>query len=716
MRMIFLSLILIFLLSASSVNAQDQLALEIKIKETPILVFNELQDAISLPVSANSLDEFEAIASEQGYLADELKQKLQTLTRLYLNPSIKHKDKYNKAESLMALLESISINAYDTGYLQMLKGRYIARSQNKYQQALPHYIQALNLIENEKGLKSQLLKQLSHFHLGELHRILHQSKPAQVHLKLYRDATYQLGNTYLIAHAEATLGKYYNKQDQLSLALQHYGEALRLSNQLEKPLLKADMQLQLARVYRDLESWEEALQYAHEADKGFKALNLDRLRSHCMTVMAMVHANQGLWNQAIDYYLNAQQLDYNDQNFLAQALNYHNLGEAHFKNGNSKTAFEFLFKSNAIFHSRNSKHYLVYNDLLIAEVAVAQKDWPLADKHSALALENAENLQLLDVQIEALQYQAEIKKGLKQYEEAFSILDKLLTLSLSTPQKADDKVNNTASILAEQKLKLEITNLLEKQDTLNFQLGRSRVILITAIIFLLLVSLVSINQWRRKNALALNLTIANQDKLIEPVSRLPGYRGFIDELNASHNPPSAVALVSLTGQLNADLAQGIQCNSNMNQLQLEALKSCTSGNAYLIRPGLFILTLIEQITGEALLSQCREAIDRDYGDTQLHIGLLPLPLLMDPEIRLSTEVHYGAAQLTLAAAMSLGDDKDYYVSIKALNFAPSAIFSTPLYLHLEKGIVRGLLKVETNGVKDEIQWPRWKSHENIEIS
>ncbi|MBE7215067.1 hypothetical protein MK852_08170 [Shewanella benthica] len=717
MRIFFRTVIFFLLLAAPSAYAQDHIALEIKLKESPVELLQELQASITLPISASSISAFERIASDQGYRVDELKHKLQLLTRLYLSAYVQEQDKYRKTEALLSLLEIIGTTAYDESYLQMLKGRYIARSQHDYQLALSHYDQALSLIESGQDLQAQLLKQLIHYHLGSLHRILHQDKLALIHLKLYRDTSYQLRSDYLIAHAESALGDFYNKRDQLSLALQHYSEALRLSNRQQKPFLKANLQLQLARVYRDLKAWDEAIQYAHDADEGFKALNMDRLRSHCMTVIAMVHANQNNWNQAIDYYLNAQQLDYKAQNVIAQALNYHNLGEAYFNNGNTKTSFEFLFKSNAIFLTKKSNHYLVYNDLLIAQVAVADKNWLLAKKHSALALHNAEKLKLKDEQIEALQYQSQAYRNLKQSDKAFATLDKLIALNLSTPEIRDTPTDYTSSVLAEQKLKLEVNKLQGESYVLSSQLARSRLLLITAVILVCLISLIGVNQWRRKSVLAVGLLEAKSQSVIEPVSGLPGYKGFIEELKTQDkDTPHAIALVSLTDQLNADINQGFQCNNNMNKIQFQALAHSLSAKVYLIRPGLFILSLRETITANDLLQKCRIAIDKDYGDTSIHIGMLPLPLLMDPDIKLSAEVHFGAVQMTLAAALSLGKEADYYVSIKALNFAPAAIFATPLYLHLEKGIMRGLLKVDTNGDKKKIRWPRWKSHEHLDIA
>ncbi|MEI6859357.1 MAG: tetratricopeptide repeat protein [Shewanella sp.] len=706
MRVFFILVTFWPLLTISSTYAQDHVAIEIKLKESPIELLHELQASITLPISATSVSAFEQVASEQGYQVDELKHKLQLLTRLYLSAYVKEKDKYRKAEALLSLLKIIGTTAYDESYLQMLNGRYIARKQHDYQQALPYYNRALSLLKSEQDVQAQLLKQLSHSHLGSLNRILHQDEEAIKHLKRYRYLTYQLENDYLIAHAESALGNFYRQRDQLPLALKHYSEALRLSNNSKKPFLKANLQLQLARVYRDFESWDEAIQYAHDADKGFKALKIDRLRSHCMTVIAMVHANQKNWNQAIDYYLNALQFDYKVQNIMAQALNYHNLGEAYFMNGNTQAALKFLFKSNATFIAQMSNHYLVFNDLLIAQVAVANKNWQLAQKHATLSLENADKLKLIDEQIEALQYLSLVYRNLKQYDKAYTTLDKLISLNLSKPDTHNKPKIHTLSVLTEQKLKLELQEVQDEKNTLDIQLELLKVQLITAMILIGFILFIGVYQWRKKNTLALNLLEEKDKSIMEPISGLPGYKGFIEEFDPQYkDAPLAIALLSLTDQLNADLNQGFQCNNKVNKINFEALSRHVTSNVYFIRPGLFALSLRASTTAHELLKKCRNAINEDDSDTSLHIGMLPLPLLIDPDIKFSAEVHFGAVQMTLAAALSLGRKADYYVSIKALNFTPSAIFATPLYSHLGKGITRGLLKIETNGDKEKIQWP-----------
>lgn len=98
------------------------------------------------------------------------------------------------------------------------------------------------------------------------------------------------------------------------------------------------------------------------------------------------------------------------------------------------------------------------------------------------------------------------------------------------------------------------------------------------------------------------------------------------------------------------------------------------------------------------------------------MGLLNLPLLADPALKLSAQQHFATLQMMLSAAITLGNQKDYYVTLKPRKFAYSAIFEPPLYLNIEKSIIRGIIKIETNGLKNDIIWPRWKSHQNVDLT
>lgn len=436
---------------------------EIELRETPQKMYDRLNQSISFPISFKNREQFERAAQEQGYSPDEFEHILQLLARLNLEPNVKTKVEFQDANSLIELLTSIAQTPLEQATVAMLKGRYIGRTEQKYQEAIAFYNQALSHINDSVDLGSMLLKHTIHEHLGLLHLVIRQDVPALMHFHTYRDIAYKLRNDYLIAAAESKLGHYYNKNQQLTKSLQHYSEAVRLSNRSNYPSMKTHLQLQLAKVYRDLKQWDEALKNAHEAAAGFKKLGNDTYLSSCMTVIAMVYGEQGDWNRAIDYYLNAQQLDAKRGNYIAQGLNFHNLGQAYSHLNDNVNALKYLLMANKIFTDKQSHHYLVYNELLIGEIAQSKQDWTLMMSHAEHALALASNLALLDEQKSALTQIALSAEKMQDQAKVISTQKRIIELNNTSKNTAKDPAV-AASVLAEQQLKLELNMVQGKLD------------------------------------------------------------------------------------------------------------------------------------------------------------------------------------------------------------------------------------------------------------
>ena len=71
--------------------------------------------------------------------------------------------------------------------------------------------------------------------------------------------------------------------------------------------------------------------------------------------------------------------------------------------------------------------------------------------------------------------------------------------------------------------------------------------------------------------------------------------------------------------------------------------------------------------------------------------------------------------MALACARSLEGSDDYYVALRALDFVPLSLFANPLFLHLEKGIERGLIRLDTNGNKEDVRWPCWENNQDRQL-
>lgn len=714
MRLLLLGyLILPLLFSPIAFSAQSQLvAQEIKLRESSAEFYQDLINTIPFELTFNNEVEFSRLAQEQGFTEDDLKERLQWLARVYLEPRVGVDNAISKAAQLIASLTNIANTPFDKSYILMLKARKVGREKQDYQQSIELYNQSLKQLNDAEDIATTLLLHTIHYQLGDVYRITLHKSQALVHFNQYRELAYQLREGYLIAQAEATLGLFFNRDEQYTKALQHYIEAIRVSEGLDKPFLQSVLTLRLARVYRDLESWDESLEYAHKAADGFKALNNDNYLSSCMTVIAMVYANQGKWNQAIDYYLNAQQIDVKRGNLTAQALNFHNLGEAYFNNAEPKTALDFLIKANSLFLQKKSKHYLVYNDILIAQVATELADWSMVNAYGAKGFLLAKEQNLLSEMIEALQYRTLALKHLGEIEKALATLDELLIYSRELAEQPKDDQAYNPSLLAEQKLKLQLNQLQGAKSDSDDSLQQFRLLFIITLLLATLISLVCINQWRSKRFLGKKSRVLVAESLLDPVTKLPGYRGFIDDIGAATQSPM-IAMMSLTGAQNSDLLLGQQQNNQQMQQLIDALTDTLAQNAYIIRPGLIAMTFSKQQDHQQTLDTIRVIVNQlaPHADISLHLGIINLPLLSNLDVKLSSEVHFGVLQMMVAGAISLGHSNDYYVTITPLNFAPAAIFSTPLYLHLEKAISRGLVKVECNDNKALIRWPKWQGVE-----
>lgn len=714
MHKLIVILVALLLSVSFSTLGRDLESEEIELRETPQKMYDSLNKSISFPIAFKNREQFERAAKEQGYKPDEFEHILQLLARLNMEPNVKSKVGFQDAKTLIELLTSIAQSPYEQAMVSMLQGRYLGRTEQKYQEAITFYNEALTRINDSFDIEAMLLKHTIHEHLGGLHLVLRQDVPALMHFHTYRDIAYKLRNDYLIAAAESKLGHYYNKNQQLTKSLQHYSEAIRLSNRSNYPSMKTHLQLQLAKVYRDLKQWDEALKNAHEAAAGFKKLGNDTYLSSCMTVIAMVYGEQGDWNKAIDYYLNAQQLDIKRGNYIAQGLNFHNLGQAYSNINDNVSALKYLLMANQIFKEKQSHHYLVYNELLIGEIAQAKEDWPLMMAHADNALALASDLELLDEQKSALTQIALAAEKLGDQSKTIATQKRIIELAQQT-QAPEKDAAVSPSALAEQQLKLELSMLQGKLDdriqaskTTNKLLALGG--LITAI---LMITIIILFKHRRKiRAQNVALMQLSQE---EPFTHHLGYAALLAHLGegrANPLPTMALGLIEFQGYLNSDIKHG-QYFANAVMTQLADLISATFAMpVYVIRQGVLAVRFTENIEPQQVITRMRQQLDERQLTETFNLGFIHLPLLAKSEMKMDPKLQFETVQMALACARSLPTNKDHFVTLRALDFVPSSLFAHPLFLHLEKGIERGLIRVETDANKEEIHWPCWENNQD----
>ncbi|WP_434952461.1 tetratricopeptide repeat protein [Shewanella sp. HL-SH4] len=715
MRHIIIWCSLVFIILSASANATDLELQEITFRETPQELYLELRSSTQFPLEFSNKSQFDLIAKKLDMSPDDLIQQLILLARLNLESNVNSDTKNEDALTLIKQLRIVATTTLDKAVIIMLNGRLSARETQDYTYAISQYNDALNKVSSDLSLQATLFRFSIHEHLSGLYRMVLQPSPNLTHLNRYREIAYQLRNDYFIALAELELGRYYNRRSEPAKSLQYYTEAFRVGNRINYPGIKAHAQLNLARTYRDLEQWDEALKHAHDATTSFQTFDQGSYTAEALTVIAMIYAGKKEWNKAIDYYLNAQQVNERLGNEIGQGLNSHNIAEAYLNLNNGPAALAAIAKANSIFIAKNVTHYLVYNEALYTEILIKLAMWPEAIEHAKKSLVLATEKNLTDQKLEALKYLSMSYRKVGDLNAAIDIVDEIIELSNGINAVEED--NSESSGLTEQKLKFDLSLLQTKVNEQKTALNDSQlmtILLLCSAIVIVIVLLVTIS---RSQKIIRAQREYKQQYLLEPISQLNGFRACILRLqNDKQSEISTFALLKIEALTHSDTQMGLTESAKIIQSFINELSQLLTADIYVIKPGQFACCFNHAINAQDLLSTIEgyvakttlfnpiiPSFNREKKLSRIYIGHINMPLLANPDISVSAELHFETAQYAIAAAMT--QTENTYVSIKTLNFAPATIFSVPLYLNLTQALKRGIIKADSNQIITEESWP-----------
>jgi hypothetical protein len=232
---------------------------------------------------------------------------------------------------------------------------------------------------------------------------------------------------------------------------------------------------------------------------------------------------------------------------------------------------------------------------------------------------------------------------------------------------------------------------------------------------LLLLVIIFMLQNRRKitakNAALTQLTLQ------EPFTHNLGYAALLAHLshNQSQESTTALAIIAFPTQLTADLDYGQYFSDAVTAQIANHLTDALAASVYVVRQGVFAVRFTQPIEPTQILSQVRLKLDEQQITHHFRLGFAHLPLLAKSEIKMAAKLKFETVQMALACARSLGGNNDYYVALRALDFVPLSLFANPVFLHLEKGIERGLIRLETNGNKEDVRWPCWENNQDRQL-
>ncbi|MCW3174331.1 tetratricopeptide repeat protein [Shewanella subflava] len=716
MRHFIVSCLLFLLLTPIGANADELEEQEIRFRESPQTVFQQLNENIQFPLSFSNSVEFDQIANKLNMAPELLVQKMILLARLNLESNVNSATKYDDAQTLINQIEMVLNRPLDQAVLIMLKARLKARKSQDYMFAIDQYNEALNKVSSDLSEEAILFKFTLHEHLSGLYQMVLQPAAQLSHLNRYREIAYQMRNDYFIALSELELGRYYNRRNEHAKSLQYYSEAFRVGNRINYPGIKAHAQMNLARTYRDLEQWDEALKHAHDAATSFQALGQDSFTSEALTVIAMVYAEQKQWNQAIVQYLNALQVNERLGNEIGQGLNHHNLAEAYFNLDNGPAALTSIAKANAIFTAKKVKHYLVFNEALYAQILMKQSMWIEAIEHANKALTLAKEKNLKEQELEALKYLSTAYRQLGDLASAINIVDSII--ALTNVKEEQQSTPSATSELTEQKLKFDLNLLQNKIKEQATEINHKHFLIISLASLLIFIAIILLVALSRSNKIISAQREYKKQYLLEPITQLNGLRACLQRLTPDKIADiSTFALVKIEALTHSDTQMGLTEAAKVIHHFINDLSQILTADIYVIKPGQFaccfhhtigadeLQTAIDNYLAKAVLDNpAIPCFNRNMAQSNIYIGHLSLPLLANPDVNISAELHFETAQYALATAMT--QSQSSYVSLKTLNFAPATIFSAPLYLNLTQALKRGIMKAESNQAITEKSWPK----------
>ncbi|WP_298768622.1 lipopolysaccharide assembly protein LapB [uncultured Shewanella sp.] len=708
MRSLLLFLSIALLMLSFSVKSEDEFINEVKLRETPHLALQDILARLPNKYTFDEQVEFSQLVRASRLSSAEFKHQLMQLARIYLltdiDIDISVNERYQLAKNIITALEKTIETPLEKGMLLMLKGRYLKQTAQDYIAAIDLYKQALDHIGLQSSQQALLLKYILYEGLGIMYRMVKQSALSLSYLNQCKAIAFSIKNKYLIVKSEIYLGRYHQTKEELKESLEHFTQAIKLSEHIKMPALRAELYMQVAHVYKSLRQWDDALKYTQEASFIYTKIKKEHKIIAAIRFMAMIYAEKGQWNYAIDYHLTALQSDIHLGNYIGQAIDYHNLGEAYFRIKDYEAAYSYLKKADVIFSKKKASHYLVYNDLLLADISLVLKQFTMAKTYAISAFDNAEQLNLLNEKKQALQLQITIYKQLKQFAKALFALENWLQLGSEVEKNAKNQRHANA-MLAQEKLQSILLNANHQHNSDMSLQTRYQLILMALLGLITFIFIAYIGLWRNRHHLRCMLTEQSTFIDTDPIANLPGYSAFISTLSKSNlNQACSIILCSLTDQLNADLSLGFQANRDLHQTQHHAISHTFNAQVFYIRSGIFALYIPQHTNTTDFMQEFRTFLNQHHWQTHFHIGLLNLPLHADPAIKIDLETHFAAAQMMLSGAMSLGEQEDFYVTMTTLDFAPASIFTPPIYQQLTRNIDRGLVKIETNGNKNHIIW------------
>lgn len=212
-------------------------------------------------------------------------------------------------------------------------------------------------------------------------------------------------------------------------ALENFLNALKIYEKLENQENIANVLSNVGVVYYYLDDHVNSLDYHMQAYEIRKELDNESSLSKSLNNIGISHTNLGQYNEALNFYQKARALkaSLNDSSSLSNTIN--NIGRVYLLKNDYELALKYFLQSMQMDQALNNRLGVATSKLNIGEAELKKGNLTKAKSNLIAAIELAENIESLQVQMLAYQKLSDLYKSSNDYASAFSANEKYTSLS-----------------------------------------------------------------------------------------------------------------------------------------------------------------------------------------------------------------------------------------------------------------------------------------------
>jgi len=246
-------------------------------------------------------------------------------------------------------------------------------------------------------------------------------------------------------------------------------------------------------------SWgktDKALSYYNQAYQYFKGENNKLQEMNLLLHIGDIYLKQKKYNKAINNYNSAIALDPQVNNKKLLSIGYSNLGEVYFAANELEKALSFQKKALVIKYEVDDKKRIAISLLNIGEIYFKLNNLTLAEENLMQCLQISENINLKEIEIDALLILSNISKENQDYQNAHSYLERYINLKDDVFDENSMKMLNNLSVKYEaERIEKENELLIQKDAITSLELTNEKetkqfVLIILAFIIIIFITII----------------------------------------------------------------------------------------------------------------------------------------------------------------------------------------------------------------------------------